>query len=85
MYASLPDPLPPFNEDRCGLCGELADDEMGEFTIQLSPYKEVVEKTIGTSITDEEFKAFSQSWPDKREHSIYAHGQCGLDHGLELA
>jgi hypothetical protein len=51
----MPYVIYPFNEDECQICGEPADDEMGEFIL-----------------------------PDDRG-SIYAHGQCGLDHHLKLA
>lgn len=47
----------------CQLCGEPADDEMGEFTLP-EPHP-------------------NGNLEDKR--SVIAHGQCGLDHGLELA
>jgi hypothetical protein len=47
----------------CQLCGEPADEEMGEFTLpQAHP---------------------NATTSDRR--SVVAHGQCGIDHGLETA
>lgn len=63
----MPDPIYPYraNEagetEECQICGEPADDEMGEFGLPEG-------KTA----------------PDGSV-SIVAHGQCGLDHGLETA
>lgn len=62
----MPSPIYPFRQDRqgntleCQICGEPADDEMGEFGLpegQTSPEGSV---------------------------TIVAHGQCGIDHGLEI-
>lgn len=45
----------PLNENECEICGEPADDEMGEF------------------------------WDYKKQDSVYAHAQCGLDANLPMA
>lgn len=65
----MPTHILPYEADKdgdvkeCQICGEPADDEMGEFTLPEA------HPNGGTS--------------DNR--SVVAHGQCGIDHGLELA
>jgi len=49
----------------CQICGEDADDEMGEFTL---PHPVNSIEVHGKVL-----------------HTVVAHGQCGLDHGLEMA
>jgi hypothetical protein len=58
----------------CGLCGEPADDEMGEFWLDTD--KHAVTAHTHTKGDPEDTRV---------EHSVIAHAQCGIDAGLEMA
>lgn len=69
--ARMPSTIYPHEQDEhgntthCQLCGEPADDEMGEFSLPVNP--------------------FDHDYLTKDYPTVVAHGQCGLDHGLEMA
>jgi hypothetical protein len=58
----------------CGLCGEAADAEMGEFWLDTRKHEDTAHTHASGDPED-----------TRTEHSVIAHAQCGLDAGLEMA
>jgi hypothetical protein len=58
----------------CGLCGEPADAEMGEFWLDTDKHAATAHTHTKNDPEDTQV-----------EHSVIAHAQCGIDAGLEIA
>lgn len=82
----MPNPIYPYradedgNTEECQICGEPADGEMGEFGLPTG------QPAKGQALNDPTVTCCGRDAADcDCPVSVVAHGQCGLDHGLEIA